>query len=383
MIANLLCLKIFLSNKNLKKTYYIYLIYLIFLFFPFVFTRLNYGHIGYAFIGHIFLCLYFLEKIILQKKNIYLNYFGLIIFFLFNFLLLNQIIIINLILIFIYILIICNLRENYKKIFFIYFLTLLILGTLYLLFFRENFQSFDDNILIKYGIYNIFEIILNFKIFYPLFIEKFGYLVSETINYRYLNYYTINGPEFLSLTGISSLIIFFYFKNNSDYTIKLKIISFFILFSLFIFFSSKIFFFSLIEIFYITFPMIRSFGRFFLILDFLFILLIIDFLNNNKIGEKLKIFVISLYILQSYLSFNENNIVAGHNDMIIPSIFHDKLSLEKFQETDELKYIYYFLKENNNTNFCDKDCSYLLRINYDIHDDQIVFKNNLFSVVKI
>lgn len=195
---------------------------------------------------------------------------------------------------------------------------------------------------------------------------------------NYLNFYSINGPENTFFYGPVLLLLSFYFLTinpNSKYLLIFVIM-------VFLFCLNNFYFFSLLPITKLILPFIRSVTRSLVIVDFIYILLLINFLNHinsktkfSNIFNTIAIFLLVISITVNYkfgINYNYSDFYISNgtysNDI--------KMKLEK-------KYIENYLSIINPQVTFDNSSPFKLNLNFENDNNKNLYKlNNLFSVEK-
>jgi hypothetical protein len=376
---NLISLYIYLNLFNISL-YERFLILVFFLFLPNFFYRYHYGHITLMYLGQFFLCSFFIISYLRKNELIFLIFFSLLLFWsLLNSIQYSVYLLIILIFNIFYFRDEYNIKSFYK-IFFLIFITIL----LYFIFDYNNiitrFATFDLNYINKYSLNSPLDLyfVINNE-FYQLFAKFFH--SQSILNYFdkfkiYLKYYSINGPETTFFYGITLLLINIYvlFINH-----KFKFLSFIILF-VFLFCLNNFYFFSLLPITNFFLPFFRAVTRSLVIVDFLYIILLINFFIyiNSKIKypyifNSLIIFLIVISIVSNY----NFGIKYNYSDFILPG----KNYKNEINKEIEKKYFESYLsKLNPNVKF-EENSSLKLDLNFN-PQYKYIKQNNLFLIRK-
>jgi hypothetical protein len=374
---NLISLYIYLNLFNISL-YERFLILVFFLFLPNFFYRYHYGHITLMYLGQFFLCSFFIISYLKKNKLILLIFFSLLFFWsLFNS------IQYSVYLIFFLIFNIFYFRDEYNiKNFYKILLLIFISFLLYFIFDYNNiiarFTTFDLNYVNKYSLNSPLDLYFVINNEYYQSFAKFFHN-QNILNYFdkfkiYLKYYSINGPETTFFYGIILLLVNIYvlFINH-----KFKFLSFFIFF-VFLFCLNNFYFFSLLPVTNFFLPFFRAVTRSLVIVDFLYIILLINFFIYINSKTKYPLIFNSLIIFLIVISLVTNynfGIKYNYSDFILPS----KNYKNEINKEIEKKYFEsYLAKLNPNVKF-EEHSSLKLDLNFN-PQHKYIKQNNLFLI---
>ena len=374
---NVTSLYIYLNLFNISL-YERFLILVFFLFLPNFFYRYHYGHITLMYIGQFFLCSFFIISYLKKNKLIFLISFSLLLFWsLFNSIQYSVYLLVVLIFNIFYFRDEYNIKNFYKilLLIFIFFL-------LYFIFDYNNiisrFTTFDLNYVNKYSLNSPLDLYFVINDEYYQLLAKFFYS-QNILNYFdkfkiYLKYYSINGPETTFHYGIILLLVNIYvlFINH-----KFKVLSF-VIFFVFLFCLNNFYFFSFLPVTNFFLPFFRAVTRSLVIVDFLYIVLLINFFIyiNSKVKypyifNSLIIFLIVISLVANY----NFGIKYNYSDFILPS----KNYKNEINKEIEKKYFEsYLAKLNPNIKF-EENSSLKLDLNFN-PKHKYIKQNNLFLI---
>jgi hypothetical protein len=334
------------------------------------------------YLGQFFLCPLFIILFLKENRLIFLFYFSI----LFLWSLLNTIqysFYLVLILIFNIYYFRNKFDLNKKKSLLKILLSLFICISLYFSFNYDNiilFATFDISYVNKYSLnspLNLYVNISNEQYEALAFFFQNKDILSYFEKFKiYLKYYSINGPETTFFYGIVLFLLNVYvlFINQRFRYLSL------IIFLVFLFCLNNFYILSLLKITNFFLPYLRAVTRSLVIVDFLYIIILINFFSY--INSKIKYFYIfnSLIIFLIIISIVANynfGIKYNYTDFILPS----KSYKNEINKEIEKKYFENYLSKLNPNIIFEVDSLLKLDLNFN-PQHKYINQNNLFSIRK-
>ena len=244
----------------------------------------------------------------------------------------------------------------------------------------SKFATFDIGYVNKYSLNSPLDLYINISN------EQYEALVfffqnKDILSYFekfkvYLKYYSINGPETTFFYGIILFLINIYVLFINQKFRYLSLIIFFV----FLFCLNNFYIFSLLQITNFFLPFFRAVTRSLVIVDFLYIIILINFFSyiNSKIKyscifNSLIIFLIVISIVANY----NFGIKYNYTDFILPG----KSYKNEINKEIEKKYIENYLSKLNPNIIFEVDSLLKLDLNFN-PQHKYINQNNLFLIRK-